>query len=180
METTEHESTTSHRPLEATSLDHDILSVDIMFDETINLRRKLSKKLIDSIDSMKLDLDNGDFEQNLSKLKAIDSMSSLLNDMDKNTLSRANLKLKKKDSEALSNSVNVLAIMQSMFKGDDIYNRPTEENYCVDDELLNQKISDALDSKGVIILDSELSEDNDTSDLSEDVREYMKENNMME
>ncbi len=147
-----------------TSLEQDLLSMDLVMNDVLERRRRIIDKLEAAVMVMNLDLDKEDSEAIEAKMQAINSYSKLLTDQEKNTHVRVSAKLKQKDinsREALQ--VGVSEIIRSIQEGS-----MSMPKIVLTEEERNRALEMVYDDKGCIVIDEELMETSDTSDITTD------------
>ena len=148
------------------SLEDDILQVDAVFNHTRTIRQRVIERIETAVMMMEIDPDRDDAETFSSKMRAVEALSGLLNDQEKNVINRANIKLKKKDSDqAHALGINVVELINQ------VHNMPNSENFGnrfkISEQERDQLIDRAFDAGGTVIIEEELVESNDVSELSD-------------
>lgn len=154
------------------SLEEDILQVDSVFNHTRTIRQRVIERIETAVMTMEIDPDRDDAETFSSKMRAVEALSSLLNDQEKNVINRANIKLKKKDSDqAHALGINVVELMHqvnNMHNSDSFGNR-----FKITEQERERLIQQAFDAGGTVIIQEELVESNDVSELSDILAQEM-------
>lgn len=154
----------THNAEVCTSLEHDLFKMDIVLDDILERRKRIIDKLEAAVMLMQLDLDKDDSETIEAKMQAINSYSKLLTDQEKNTYTRVSAKLKQKDidsREALQ--VSVSEIIRNIQEGN--INMP---KVVLTEEERNKTLEMVYEDKGCVVIDEELIESSDTSDITTD------------
>lgn len=134
-----------------TTIEQDAANVDKTYDETAELRKRITTKVMSAVD--KTEIQNYDDPDTIhAKMAIYNSASNILNDTNKSALDRAKLKVKLKDMEnADADRKEVVAAIREIS-----LNKAKEAYVPVNDEELDEEIMKRVVEEDIGITEGEL------------------------